>query len=128
MRALLDTHVLLWWSATSSRLPPAVHSFLQDSGNELFWSVASTWEVVIKERLGKLRLPSSPEAFFSQVLPAQSLTLLPIRHEHALEVHQLPSPHRDPFDRMLVAQARVEGLLLLSGDPVLAQYPVRLLW
>jgi PIN domain nuclease of toxin-antitoxin system len=90
--------------------------------------VASTWEIVIKESLGKLRLPSPPGHFLAGVLGAQAIQVLPVLQAHALDVHSLPGHHRDPFDRMLAAQARVEGLALISGDAIFSSYTVQVFW
>ena len=128
MRALLDTHVLLWWMMDADRLSPQAHALLEDGGNELLWSVASSWEIAIKIRLDKIRLPNPWAVFLPKALSEQALTTLPIEHAHTLQLVDLPDHHRDPFDRMLVAQAQVEGLPLVTADNRLRRYEVDILW
>lgn len=116
---LLDTHVLLWAMAEDPRLSPAhVHVLLGEAPRMI--SVASLWEIAIKTSLGKLGLREDLRV----VLDETGLELLPIAPEHVEAVARLPLLHRDPFDRMLVAQAQVEGLTLLSADPNVRAYPV----
>lgn len=127
MRALLDTHVLLWWLSDSSRLSAGTRRLLADPANELLWSAASTWELAVKAGLGKLRLDGSVHDFVTRVLVAQSLSALPVHHVHAARVAELPPLHRDPFDRLLVAQAAVEQVPLLTADRQLAAYGIECL-
>jgi PIN domain nuclease of toxin-antitoxin system len=125
---LLDTHALLFWVYEPSRLGAAALRALADRGNEVFWSVASSWEVAIKAGLGRLELDGP----VSEVIPAELLrhgfTLLPIDHAHVLSVGALPRLHGDPFDRLLVAQALAEDLSLVTGDSRMAAYGVRVTW
>jgi PIN domain nuclease of toxin-antitoxin system len=127
MRVLLDTHVLLWWLHDASRLRPATRAMFAEPANELLWSAASTWELAIKVQLGKLRLDEPVHAFVMAVLGAQSLTALPVHHVHAARVAELPALHRDPFDRLLVAQAAVEGVPFVTADAPLAAYGIECL-
>lgn len=124
MRCLLDTHVLLWWLHDASRLQPGSRALFADSDNELLWSACSTWELAIKSQLGKLRLEGPLHEFVARVMNEQDLTALPVQHVHAARVAELPPIHRDPFDRLLVAQAAVEGVPLLTADPQLAAYGI----
>jgi PIN domain nuclease of toxin-antitoxin system len=124
VRILLDTHILLWWLDGHERLRPKVRKLLADGKNELLWSAASTWELAIKAQLGKVRLQESVAAFVSRVMVSQSLTALPIQHLHAAATAELPMHHRDPFDRLLVAQADIEGVPLLTGDERLRAYDI----
>ena len=128
MRLLLDTHVLLWAVAASSRLPKATRALIQDEENEVFYSAASVWEVAIKAGLGRRDFRIDVEQFHAS-LPQAGFSELPIRAVHAAAVCKLPDLHRDPFDRMLVAQALVEPLVLVTNDEVLTKYaaPVRLI-
>jgi PIN domain nuclease of toxin-antitoxin system len=119
VRLLLDTHVVLWWLADDETLPAEVKETI-DTEAEAFISAASVWEIAIKQALGKLTGP--PDLF--DVLDRSGLVELPIRSRHAAEAGRLPLLHRDPFDRMLVAQARCEGLTLLSRDPQVQRYEV----
>lgn len=124
MRVLLDTHVLLWWLYDASRLRPETRELFHSVANELLWSAGSTWELAIKSQLGKLRLGEPLQDFITRVLPAQSLVALPIHHVHAARVAELPPIHRDPFDRLLVAQAVVEGVPLVTADAQLKAYGI----
>ena len=124
MRLLLDTHVLLWWLHDASRLRPETRDLFAAEGSELLWSAASTWELAVKAQLGKLRLGESLHAFVSRVVVAQGLTSLPVHHAHAARVAELPQLHRDPFDRLLVAQASIEDVPLLTADRQLSAYGV----
>lgn len=123
MRLLLDTNAFLWALDDTSRLTAATRDLLADEQNELFVSMASLWEIGIKVGLGKL----TPQLDWEAYLPRMGASLLPIGMEHAREVSRLPQLHRDPFDRMLVAQARVENLILVTADRHLAEYDVTVL-
>jgi PIN domain nuclease of toxin-antitoxin system len=127
MKVLLDTHVLLWWLCDSTRLRAATRELLADPGSELVWSAASTWEIAIKLALGRLHLDRPLAEFTNDVIRAQHLVALPLHHVHAAAVATLPPLHRDPFDRLLVAQARVEALPLLTADAALAAYDIECL-
>lgn len=124
MKVLLDTHVLLWWLHDASRLRPATRALFAEPANELLWSAASTWELAIKVQLAKLRLDQPVHDFVMAVLAEQNLTALPVHHAHAARVAELPALHRDPFDRLLVAQAAVEGVPFLTADGQLAAYGI----
>ncbi len=101
---------------------------ISDGSNELFVSAASGWEIAIKAQLGKLELPDDPERFIVEQLALNAFTSLPIRLNHALHVYAFPRHHRDPFDRILIAQCQLENLPILSADPQIARYPVEALW
>ncbi len=116
-RILLDTHLLLWAVAEPRKLPPGARKRIEEA--DIFVSAASLWEVSIKAALGKLA--ADPAELLAEIEPA-GFTLLPITGEHAAAVAKLPAVHADPFDRMLVAQAKTEPLLLLTNDAVLAGY------
>lgn len=123
--ALLDTHTMLWLLLDDQRLSPRARVAIASGERPVVVSAASLWEVAIKRSLGKLRAPAD----LSRRLAAfGQLELLPVSPLHAEAVGELPLHHRDPFDRMLVAQARAEGLSLVSADPVLAQYGVEIIW
>ncbi|MEM8505360.1 MAG: type II toxin-antitoxin system VapC family toxin [Cyanobacteria bacterium P01_D01_bin.1] len=128
MKLLLDTQCWLWWFAQPEKLNEQVIDCIVDEANELWFSVASIWEIEIKVSIGKLPLPEAVDNY----VPARMLQLgtksLPISAAHALQVATLPMHHRDPFDRMLVAQARLEGMTLVSADSAFNQYEVTLLW
>ena len=128
MRVLLDTSTFLWWITDSDRLGERVRQVLTDEQNEVWFSVASGWEIVIKAGLGRVSFTKDPEEFIPEQISANGFQILPIQLRHALKISALPSVHRDPFDRLLVAQALVEDLTILSGDSRIAAYPVDVLW
>ncbi|MFA6112218.1 MAG: type II toxin-antitoxin system VapC family toxin [Candidatus Latescibacterota bacterium] len=120
---LLDTHVVLWWLDDPQQIAPKAREAIADGLNDVFVSAASAWEVAIKAALGKLQAPDDLEAALAEA----GFTTLPITVRHALGVRELPDVHQDPFDRILVAQARIEGLTLVTRDPRLGQYGVTVL-
>ncbi len=128
MKLLLDTHTFIWWDSAPSRLSPRALQLCQDANNELLLSVASVWEMQIKLQLGKLRLERSLPDLVEGQRRVNGMDILPIRLEHVLALEQLPAHHRDPFDRLLLAQACVENLVIVSADPVLARYSVDVVW
>jgi PIN domain nuclease of toxin-antitoxin system len=128
MTALLDTHIFLWWLYESSRLSVRVRGILEDESNTLLFSSASVCELIIKIQSGKLRIPEEPEDFIVKRLALHSMESLSVKLEHALRVNTLPTYHKDPFDRMLVAQALSEELPIITADPQIARYPVEVIW
>jgi PIN domain nuclease of toxin-antitoxin system len=126
-RYLLDTHVWLWLLAAPERVDDDVRSQLEDRANELFLSAASSWEIAIKYELGKLQLPSPPSVFVPERMRVSGVTAMPVEHAHALRVASLPRHHRDPFDRLLVAQADISGITLVTADEQLTEYDVPML-
>jgi PIN domain nuclease of toxin-antitoxin system len=124
LRLLLDTHCWLWAFLEPAKLRRGTQALIRDLNNEVYLSVASCWEISIKAALGKLRLPVPPPLFVPARLSQQHMSALAITVDHALAVHGLPSHHSDPFDRMLVAQAQIEGLTIVTADPVFARYSV----
>jgi PIN domain nuclease of toxin-antitoxin system len=118
VRLLLDTHVLLWWLGNDPLLSQTANALIRDPENVIFVSAVSLWEIWLKESLGKLRLPAS----FEEKLMAQSFENLPLTASQTRQVALLPWHHRDPFDRMLVAQAITEKLTLLTADAAVAAY------
>jgi PIN domain nuclease of toxin-antitoxin system len=122
MRLLLDTHLLVWAMGEPERLPAGCAAMLEDPSNSLVFSVASLWELVIKQALGRPDFNLEP-SLLRQALLSGGWQELPIEASHALAVSHLPPLHRDPFDRLLLAQAQVEGLLLLTADSQLSFYP-----
>ena len=128
MRALLDTHTFLWWITDDTRLSVRARDVVALADNELLFSAASGLEIAIKAQLGKLDLPAPLDRFIVEQLAANGFAPLPIRLEHALRVYELPSHHRDPFDRLLIAQAQAEGLPILSADPQIPRYDVQVIW
>ena len=126
MDLLLDTHVFLWLLSEPERLGNALGS-LEDPTNELFLSAASSWEIAIKTQLGILELPAEPRRYVPERMRAIGASPLPIEHNHALAVSELPPLHRDPFDRLLVAQARDLRLRIVTADTQIARYDVETL-
>jgi PIN domain nuclease of toxin-antitoxin system len=121
---LLDTQVWLWMQAAPERLNGDARNLVEDTANDLLLSSASSWEIAIKWSLGKLDLPEPPVDYVPSRLRASGVSAIPIEHSHALRVAALELHHRDPFDRLLIAQALVEGVPILAADPVFADYPV----
>ena len=124
MKILLDTHVWLWLQTAPERLSEEALDRLSDAGNDLFLSAASGWEIAIKHALGKLPLPEPPISYVPSRLASSGVAALPVEMRHALRVADLPDHHRDPFDRLLVAQAQLKGLQLMTADPQLSRYDV----
>ncbi len=122
MKLLLDTHLLLWAAEGFERLPPAAQSMMADPENELFFSVASLWEIVIKRGLGRDDFKVDARVLRRSLLD-NGYSELSILSEHAVAVDGLPPIHKDPFDRLLVAQATVEGITLVTVDAHVAEYP-----
>lgn len=127
MRLLLDTHVFLWYITADPKLPATFQSAIQDPANEVYLSVASVWEAVIKHGLGKLPLPGPPAAYLPQQRVAHGIASLPVDEIAMPYLAGLPPLHRDPFDRLLVAQALQHGLTIATVDPDVSAYPVVLL-
>jgi PIN domain nuclease of toxin-antitoxin system len=125
---LLDTHVWLWLNSSTERIPPSTLAVLTDPDMDLYLSVASAWEIAIKYSSGKLPLPLEPALYISSRIAENGVRPLPIRLGHTFQAAALPLHHRDPFDRMLIAQAQIEGLPLATADPVIASYDVSVLW
>ena len=126
MRVLLDTHAFLWAITDESRLSPKVRSVMATS--ECCFSVASIWEVIVKARMKKLSLPEPVGQFLTSELAASQVKILPILLSHVLRMERLALHHRDPFDRMLVAQSLEEDIPVLSADPLFRKYPVQVIW
>jgi PIN domain nuclease of toxin-antitoxin system len=118
VKFLLDTHLLLWWLSNSPLLPAQAHRLIGDPNNTIFVSAVSLWEIWLKSSLGKLRVPAG----FARKLAAEPFEDLPLRAEHTPAVGMLEWHHRDPFDRMLIAQATCENLVLLTADRTLGAY------
>jgi len=128
MRFLVDTVVWLWSVGEVGRLNQAARDVLQSPEHELYFSAASVWEVAIKISIGKMQLPEPPRLLVPRETARQGLRPLPVSYSHALAVCDLPLYHGDPFDRLLIAQARSEGLTLITADREIKQYPVEILW
>jgi PIN domain nuclease of toxin-antitoxin system len=128
MRLLLDTHTLLWWLSDDPNLPPSARKLMARGSSSLLVSAASAWEIAIKVRSGKLQGAAELAADFAGHLAREQFEPLPITVEHAVRAGLLPGPHRDPFDRMLIAQAQAENVPIISNDAAFDDYRVRRLW
>jgi PIN domain nuclease of toxin-antitoxin system len=127
MRFLLDSHILVWMAAMTARLPRQARDLLEDPENTLFFSAVSIWELTVKHAIDKDGIPMHPSVLYRSLID-NGITEVPITSLHGLAVGALPMIHKDPFDRLLLAQCRQEGMTLLTADRVLASYdaPIRL--
>ncbi len=128
MRLLLDTHTFLWFVEDNINLSQNARTLIEDEANQPLLSLASVWEIAIKTSIGKLNLKQPFEVFIPQQISLNSFTLLDIRLEHIAGIISLPQYHRDPFDRLLIAQAIHEQIPIISTDVAFDQYPVTRLW
>ena len=128
MRLLLDTHAMYWYIEGDPQLSATAQTLIQDASNEVLISPASYWEIAIKISIGKWKLNRTYEDFIDLALNKYGFQVLPILSTHTARVIGLPFHHKDPFDRLLVAQAIVEGIPIISNDPVLDSYPIKRLW
>ena len=124
MRLLLDTHIFLWYITNDAKLPTKFGNAIRDPANEIYLSIASIWEVVIKYNLGKLPLPQPPAQYLSRQRIAHGILALPIDEDAMPQLASLPLLHRDPFDRMLVAQTIQHRLTIVTVDPLVLAYPI----
>ena len=128
MRLLVDTHALIWFCEGNSDLSAKARAAMEDDGNERFISHATPWEMAIKLSLGKLQLQVSFDVIFPGVVAANGFAMLPLSFDHYRALIPLPRHHGDPFDRLLIAQAKTEGLTIITSDPQFPAYDVPLLW
>ncbi len=128
MKFLLDTHVFIWWDSEPGKLSNRAFELCQAPENQLILSVASLWEIQIKSQLGKIKLNIPLAKLVEGQQNSNGLLLMPVNASHVYALGNLPSIHKDPFDRMIVAQARVESLCLISHDSTLKKYPVDIMW
>lgn len=128
MKCLLDTCTFLWIIAGAKELSPKAKEIFANPANEVLLSAVSVWELSVKHALGKLPLPSTIERFVIEQRERHGIATLPLDERAVLHLHKLPALHRDPFDRMLICQAIEHDCLLLTPDPLIAQYPVRVQW
>ena len=127
MKLLLDTHIFLWWADQPEKLPPAALSALEDDANELLLSVVSVWEMQIKIQLGKLKLTLPLKELVKKQQETNDLTVSAVALTHVLALDALPFHHKDPFDRLLIAQSIEEGLTIVTADSQFSSYSVKLL-
>ncbi len=125
MKYLLDTHIFLWWVLNHPKLSKNAEEVISNPLNEIFLSAASTWEMMIKSNIGKLSLPNPPEIFVKNQMIQEQMKLLNITVEHIFALAGLPMFHKDPFDRMLIAQAISENMILITDDELIQMYSVK---
>jgi PIN domain nuclease of toxin-antitoxin system len=128
MKLLLDTHAFIWWDSEPDKLSPRALRLCQERQNTLLLSVASVWEIQIKLQLDKLKLTLSLADLIESQQQTNNLELLPILVTHVLALQHLPLHHKDPFDRLLIAQSNVEDVVLVSNDPMFAKYTEKVVW
>ena len=128
MRLLLDTHAIVWWFSGNQRLPSKARQAISDRTNDTFVSTASAFEIATKFRLGKMPSVAALANDFRNRIAGDGFDELPVTHEHAIRAGSLPGPHRDPFDRLLIAQAITDDLILVSNESLFDSYGVRRLW
>jgi PIN domain nuclease of toxin-antitoxin system len=128
VRALLDTHAFLWWVTNDARLSSTARNIIAGLDKEIFVSAVSGLEIAIKAQIGKLPLPAQPAEFVVEQLRLNGFKELPVQLRHTLHVHALPLHHRDPFDRILIAQSQIEGLPILTADAAFGRYEITVLW
>ena len=120
--------MFLWWIIDSPQLSSRVRDVMRNQANELFLSVASAWEIAIKVNLGRLRLPDRPDRFIPGQLMKNAIEPLPVEMSHALHVSRLPAIHRDPFDRIIIAQSILEKMAVVTRDADIAKYKIKTFW
>jgi PIN domain nuclease of toxin-antitoxin system len=128
VKLLLDTHTFLWFIAGDTQLDSYARQLIEEPGNERYLSAASVWEITIKSSLGRLTVPMPPSTLIREQVWANAIDLLAIAPEHFDVLHTLPYHHKDPFDRLLIAQAMQEEMLLVTKDPAFADYNVQVAW
>ena len=128
MKLLLDTCTLLWVAVDPAALSDQARELIQSAGNDVYLSAASTWEIAVKHAVGRLPLPEPVERLIPAVRAKHGIETLPIDEESTLHLSRLPALHRDPFDRILVCQSIVHGMALVTPDPLISQYPARVIW
>ena len=128
MKLLLDTHTFIWWDSEPAKISPTVLTLCQDGANTILLSVASVWEMQIKLQLGKLKLKLPLEKVIKSQQQVNNIEILPVNLKHVLALESLPAHHKDPFDRLLIAQANAEDAVLVSRDSVFTRYPVNVVW
>ena len=128
MKLLLDTHAFLWWVGDDARLSAPARAAIADTGSEVWFSAASAWELAIKAGLGRFETDAPLPQFLEEQTRRNGFRVLPVHVSHAAAVATLPPLHRDPFDRLLVAQAQMEKMILVSRDRLVSRYDVAILW
>jgi PIN domain nuclease of toxin-antitoxin system len=128
VKALLDTHVFVWWINDDPRLSTPAREVIASASVDLLFSSASAWEIAVKSALGKLEVRGDLVRFIPEQLERNQIRVLPVELDHALGVASLPHYHRDPFDRLLVSQCQLESIPLITGDELIRRYHVEVIW
>jgi PIN domain nuclease of toxin-antitoxin system len=128
VKCLLDTHTFLWWNLDDPQLSARARATIANGKNEIFFSVASAWEIAIKAAKGRLILPEEPAQYLASRMSRFHFHALPVQVSHAVRVYDLPNHHADPFDRLLIAQSQLESLPLISRDTDIQKYDVEVIW
>lgn len=128
MKVLLDTHTFIWWNDADQRLSTRAREVIQTTNNNVLLSAVTAWEIAIKQGKGLLRLPENPADYVLTRMSLDGMQPLVINMAHALRIADLPHHHNDPFDRLLIAQAQVEGVPVLTSDPNFGRYEVEVIW
>jgi PIN domain nuclease of toxin-antitoxin system len=128
MKVLLDTHVFIWWVIDDPQLSDTARAVISDPANTIYLSVVSAWEIIIKERTGKLSLPEPAQTYVPSRLNSNGFVSLTVELTHVLQIASLPDHHRDPFDRLLIAQSQIEQVPILTVDRLIGQYAVTVIW
>jgi len=125
---LIDTHIWLWWHIDPGRLSDRAFRLIEKGETPIYFSVVSAWEIVIKHGIGKLKLPLPPYTYVPKRLEISHMDVLQVQLEHVLQVQKLPDHHKDPFDRLLIAQASAENLMIISDDTQFRSYSLDVVW
>jgi len=128
MNLLLDTHCWLWWISEPAKLRESAHRMIESPDNTIYLSAASSMEIAIKYSIGKLPLPEPPEQFVPKRLARDAIASLPVEHIHALHMASIPYYHRDPFDRLIISQAQIEKIPIMTVDRQFEPYEVEIIW
>ncbi|ELS04550.1 hypothetical protein Xen7305DRAFT_00042840 [Xenococcus sp. PCC 7305] len=128
MQVLLDTNAFLWWVTNDNKLSSAARNIISDSQNDIFFSIVSAWEIVIKSQIGKLPLPDSPEIYIPSRLNYYRFKTLSISLKDVLQIRNLKNHHNDPFDRLLIAQSQIRKLPIITADSKFHLYDVYIIW
>jgi PIN domain nuclease of toxin-antitoxin system len=128
VKVLLDTHTFLWWVADDPQMSVTTKNIIVNPDNDIYLSVISAWEIIIKVGTGKLSLSEPPEIYIPNPIASNQFEILPVQISHILKINSLPNFHKDPFDRLLIAQSLVEDFSLITIDSAITQYPVKTIW
>lgn len=128
MKVLIDTHVFLWVLVSPKKLSLRARSVIESGDNHVLLSTASLWEIAIKEQVGKLSLPNPPERYLRRRIAESDIEMLPVSAEHALRLFSLPVHHKDPFDRIIIAQSKEEDIAVITADAVMRRYEIEVIW